>query len=142
MSTIAFRAGVMAADSLITAGDMRCGETKKIARGAKGTIGGAAGGLSDSALFVSWVEKDCEPEPPPFEGDLDGIVVLRDGRTFYVGKSGALVPFRAEFTAVGSGEKFAMGAMMAGASAAEAVRIAVTLDTGSGGEIVTMACED
>lgn len=143
MTTIAYRDGALAADTLINSGSGgRAGFTCKIARGPKGTLGGSAGRLEDAALFRTWVERDCTGDQPSFSDGFDAILVRPDGWLCYVGEKGRIVPFKAEFAAVGSGEQYAMGAMAAGASAEEAVRAAIQFDTGSGGEIVVLRREE
>lgn len=136
MTTIAYRNGVMAADRLVSnGGGGRAGHQTKIARGPKGTIGGMAGRMEEGFLFARWVENDCEGDPPPLSDSADGIVLLPNGLLCYVGEKGCLCPVEAEFAAVGSGEAYAIGAMAHGASAAEAIEIAIQFDTGSGGGV-------
>lgn len=143
MTTIAYRDGVLAADSLINSGNGgRAGHAVKISKGRQGTLGGSAGRLEDAALFRSWVERDCKGDAPSFSEGFDSLLILPDGRLCYVGEKGCIVPFMAEFAAIGSGEQFAMGAMAAGASAEDAVRIAIQLDTGSGGEVTMLKREE
>lgn len=45
---------------------------------------------------------------------------------------------RAKYLALGSGSEYAMGAMSMGATAEQAVAVAIEHDTGSGGEIMVL----
>ncbi|WP_336802468.1 hypothetical protein [Kaistia sp. MMO-174] len=135
MTTIAYRDGVLAADSLISSGNARAGQAQKIAT-CGSTMGGTSGSIEACHRFVQWIEAGAEGDCPEL-GDSDGILV-RGSQTFYVGSKGVLVPFEAEFAAVGSGEKFALGAMAMGATAERAVEVARELDVHTGGQIVTL----
>lgn len=137
MTTIAYRNGVMAADTLITSGPMRAGQCIKVGRAPDGTMGGCAGSLAASSELLAWLHAGAEGSPPKTDDDVDGIVVRPDRSIFYwSGK--VLSPVAAEFVAFGSGERYAMGAMAAGADAHRAVEVAIELDTASGGEITVV----
>ena len=138
MTTIAYRAGVLVADSLVTAAGMRCGYVRKIAKSSSGWMGGTSGNLQDMAIFNEWIEHDCPNMPPKTDGDCDGFVVAPSGALMLWAGKGILVPMEAEFTAVGSGERYAMAVMEAGLNAKRAVEIACRLDTGSGGELTIL----
>lgn len=62
------------------------------------------------------------------------VMHLDDGRCCYY-EQGSFVYETTEPIAVGSGEQFALGALMAGATADDAVRIASRLDTATGGGV-------
>lgn len=139
MTTIAYRDGVMAADTLVTAGEphWRWATIDKLFRAQDGTIGGVSGTLPGVALFRDWFETGAF-HPPPTDGDCYGIVVRPNGSVEVWPGIPALLPMTAEFIAIGSGERFALGALEAGASAENAVRIAMKYDSGTGGEIKTL----
>lgn len=142
MTTIAYRDGVLAADTLITAGNSRDGFCTKIAkRGA--VLAAAAGSLPLACGFLAWF--DCglpagrEPKMQGAEKDDYAI-----GKIFT--PTGIILTFsdcgwslrRAPFYSFGSGADYAVGAMARGASAAEAVAVAIQFDVGTGGEIETL----
>lgn len=141
MTTIAYRDGVLAADSLISSGTMRAGHMTKIARCPAGWIGGVSGGLEAISLFAEWLRTGRVGECPSLGENSDGVLVRPDGTVFYVGPRGSLSQVRADFVAIGSGEKVAVGAMAMGADARRAVEVAAEHDTATGGEIVTLALE-
>lgn len=135
MTAIAYRDGILAADSLITQDGNRCGFAKKIAQGPSGLLGATAGSLGDNALFLSWVEKDCEGDSPPFGDNFDALIVFPDRRTVYVARTGVFCEFDAPFCALGSGSAVCLGAMEAGAGAQQAVEAAVKHEIGCGGPV-------
>lgn len=147
MTTIAYRDGVLAADSRAYGGKWKAspGEKAKMRRIAAGRFAGCVGAISTNSvggdqLLWDWIERGA---PAPVSGDIrpdsfsvlilapDGLHLAYENMTF----SG---PIRSEFYAVGSGEDFALGALAMGATAEEAVQIASRFDHHTGGEIVTM----
>lgn len=135
MTTVAFRDGIIAADTLMTASETRCGYCTKIMRVGRLVIG-FCGTLSNFEKFRCWIK----------DGAL-GAFKSDGGNVFIVPPTGPAViwgdsdsPWRedAEFWAIGTGEKLAMGAMAAGATAAEAVKAAIGFDVFSGGQITVL----
>lgn len=93
---------------------------------------GVAGNTLCAQLFFQWLwNKKSEDEPilgKTFEALIIGRVVL------YMNKR--LIPIEVGApAAIGSGARYAMGAMLAGATPEEAVRIAMQLDPFTGGEV-------
>lgn len=135
MTTIAYRDGVLAADTLMTASNMRSGHMTKIMRRGRLIIG-FAGASRNFEAFRNWLGAGAE-----------GSFASNDGNVFIIPPEGDAIvwgdgdtPWRetALFWALGSGEAPAMGAMAAGASAEEAVKAAIALDLSSGGEITVI----
>lgn len=134
MTTIAYRAGIIACDSRATEGDTiitdRC--RKYFRKG--GWRFWLAGATSQFAQFVVDCASDC---PKTSARDVYGFAVMGDV-VFRVDCIGGRVNFDRideEYDAVGSGQCFALAAMDAGATAAEAVRIAARRDPGTGGRV-------
>lgn len=143
MTTIAYRDGVMAADSRAYAGfNTVLGTKMKIRRCANGTLIGCSTnqvGLSEALL--TWVEAGADVDATPRcpEPKFALLVVQPDGKAFYAHDSFNLTgPISADFFAIGSGEGLAQGAMHHGASAEEAVLIACKCDVWSGPPVVTL----
>lgn len=137
MTTIAYRDGVLAADTLSTCNGMIETEVVKI-WDHKGYLGGAAGSHALCNRFRSWFVGGMDGESPFHGGDDgNGLVAVPDGKIIVWGKHGSWTVNRA-FYALGSGEQIAMGAMAAGASAQEAVKIAATMDTITGSKITVL----
>lgn len=129
MTVIAFKDGVLAADSLITADGVRVGYTTKI-RKIGPVLAAGAGTMSFVQAFLDWLATGAEDDPPETSGNSEGLLIY-DGRilTWNDGWDHFVTPFYA----IGSGRYQALGAMAAGASAREAVEAACLSDCYSGG---------
>jgi ATP-dependent protease HslVU (ClpYQ) peptidase subunit len=143
MTTIAYRDGIMAADSRAYAGfNANLGTKRKIRRCADGRLIGCSTnqvGLGEAIL--DWYEAGADAASCPKSAELKFVllVVSPDGTAFYANDDFNLAgPIEADFFAIGSGEGEAHGAMHAGASAAEAVEIACRCDVWSGLPVVTI----
>lgn len=144
MTTIAYRDGILAADSMLTGYDADCGSVIKIRRNRHGWLGGASGNKGSTTLFMDWFLNtppriDVKPAPTVDDNSADGIVILPGGRVFFWSGSAALWAVIAPFHTLGSGMRFAMGAMAMGASAREAVGVAKKFDVYTGGRIATLS---
>lgn len=144
MTTVVYRDGVLAADSLVTMGDTKIhGNMRKLSR-VHGHLIGIAGGVADCDEFINWCKaggSETETEPP--KGQYSAIVVQPNGKVFEV-ECGKYLPrlTNTKFHAIGSGAPYALAAMYAGASAAEAVRIATKIDTNSGLPVKTLKLKE
>lgn len=140
MTTIAYRDGIIAADSGVTSGSSHVGYATKIGRGGgqyKGWVAGVSGNLDWSRAFLDSFEKgDLLPQA---KGDEGGTLLISPRRQMFLWY-GVYTPYRirAPFYAIGSGCNEARGAMAAGASAIEAVRIAKRLDEGTFGPVKSL----
>lgn len=138
MTTIAYKDGVMASDSLYTNGnDRRDYYMPKVHRlGRQGLLLGHAGGAPYAHTFKAWLHTDLKEGSPDLGGPrgAEMLIALPDGMLITV-THGGWEWYRAPFAAIGSGGDYAMGAMQAGASAEEAVRAAMALDTNTGGDV-------
>lgn len=133
MTTVAMRAGVIAADRQMD-GHMCVG---KLFRLKSGAYLAGAGNYDDIVEVVHWFNQGAkEDSKPAIDADDDDLLMMHpDGKMFWL-----TVPFLRpvaildEFAACGSGSEFALGAMAAGASAKRAVEIACKFDplTGKG----------
>ena len=133
MTTVAVRAGVMAADSAYTVGGLRlpagaCGP--KIYRLANGWLVSFAGSQADDERIKAWLESDGVGEVVGEASEHTNGLVLKPDQTIwgFDGAKPTLYRYYCEFMAVGSGEIAAMAAMHADADAARAVEIAALCD--------------
>lgn len=132
MTTIAFRNGVMASDTMLSGDNLVRGKSEKILRTPSAGHLVALCGASTMVLpFAVWIElgepQDALPRLPP-DSEFAAFVAYADGR-FAVFSQKFLPQFaQAEFHATGSGNEVALGAMAMGASAEEAVRVACQFD--------------
>lgn len=143
MTTIAYRDGVLAADTLSTRNGAREGVAVKIVQ--RGDLLAGASGASDFAkAFRDWFRQGCRGDCPPL-GDpeknwAEGFIIMPDDRLVTFGPTAqwAEKGMFSGMNAWGSGADFARGAMAAGATAEEAVRHAMHWDTCTGGDVTVL----
>lgn len=133
-TTVAYDGVTLAADSQTTTSNLKQFDFQKIHR-IKGSLVGTCGTATDGLKFIHWLESaDREfDEFPTMESGFRAIVVDK-GEVFEYENCEYPLPSKAP-VAIGSGKDFAMGAMLAGKTAADAVRIAEKLDIYTGGEV-------
>lgn len=141
MTTIAYRAGVLAADSLISYQSYTNGSRPKIT-----TCGDFLVAMAGPARYrrplEEWIMEGHPPDQVPKvlidnEDKFNALIVDKDGLAHEF-DNGFLLPVFADYTAVGSGSLLALGAMAHGASAEEAVIAACLHDKSSGGPVSAM----
>ena len=139
MTTLALKFGIIAFDSRMTQGDLVSGSVVKGVKTAK-YLAAAAGDPEDIRAYLDWVKDGALKSHKAKFGlnrkvNIEGICVSKDGTVTHY--DGRLYPYkvRADFHAVGSGKDIAVGAMAAGASAYDAVKIAAKYDKNTGGRI-------
>ena len=137
MTTIAFRDGVMATDSLVTDGsNIYRGTTKKIYRIGDSLLS-MCGNLGLFDVMVDWVSRGMPLGDLPNvgnESDFAAMLVSRDRLVGFTEKF-RIQEHTAEFHAMGSGNEIALGAMAMGATAEQAVETACRFDVYSAGPI-------
>ena len=144
MTTIAFDGVTLASDSLVSTSGRahpNLRPTKIMRRG--GLVFAAAGTLGNCEAFADWYLGDQRGKCPLREDDPAWVITPPPrGRrvTKLIEFSGGL-----DYTfivqppcAIGTGESFAIAAMLAGANATRAVRIACKIDVLSGGPVKTI----
>jgi hypothetical protein len=140
MTTIAYRWGVLASDSMSNnSGWINPYSAEKLFRLPDGTVAGVCGVLAEATKFVQWLRDGEDGEAPTLS---EGCVIrLRKDGTVTIYESGASFDIKPEFAAWGSGGPVANAAMYMGADAAKAIEVASLIDDRTGGKIVTMKCE-
>jgi len=139
MTVIAYRAGVLAADSRATYDDTGITRCTKIFRKAGDIIG--VSGEDDGAmmLFVDWYGTGRAKPDILVMGEADiGILVLTSKGLLRFDKWCRGERVAGRYYAIGSGAYAAMGAMHAGASARRAVEIACRVDPQCGLPVASM----
>lgn len=144
MTTIAYRNGVIAADTRGTDDEYHPGiyRTEKLFT-VDGDIIATAGDDASGMMFVDWYGKKKNgkrPKPPSAlteaGADFCVLVLTKDG-LFWADKWCRLIKITDEFYAIGSGRAYAMGAMDHGATAEQAVHTAMKWDPNTGGNVET-----
>lgn len=120
MTVIACNAYMMAGDSQVTDGDIksRCQKVYRI----NGDFVGFAGSLQDGLQFIEWY-KDQSKDKPSLD-NFEGLVLQKDGTILHY--ESALIPTTLAphpHYAIGNGSHWAMGAMYAGFTPDQAVRL-------------------
>jgi len=139
MTVIAWDGRYVAADSYTESHNVKhmVYEPKLTVRGSVifATVGWA--GLKHA--WIDWLDAGADPKDTPVHGasdnDIGCFIVFENGKCWVYSK---LVPYPVEERApyaFGTGEDFAIGAMMADASAERAAEIAAEISVGCGGPI-------
>jgi ATP-dependent protease HslVU (ClpYQ) peptidase subunit len=143
MTTIALDKTHIAWDSQVTAGFERLGVAVDKVWVAGKTVYAFAGAISMLDAVVDWHRKGARPGRGRdlLDAGWELIVITAKETRYYSNES--LFPMKVEPPfAIGSGSAFARGALLAGAPAYTAVRIAAECDTGTGGEINVRALKE
>ena len=143
MTTIAYRAGVMAADTRAYAGyNAPLGSKNKLLRMPDGTLVGVSSSKPGFSEFVTtWFVSGADLKDVAHLKDVEFtlIAVRADGSAIYAKDDFYLSgPVTAPFYSIGSGNMIAIGAMHIGASAHEAVEAACHYDVWSSGPVMSI----
>lgn len=141
MTTIAARAGMVAADSQITSGSGRKGRVRKLVRLSDGSIFGGAGAYQAVLKLRKWAESGFEGNRPTKTADAECMIVRPDASVWSLDGQGDPYEVMGDFHAVGSGGDYALGAMAMGADPLQALKIAADLDAMTSGpfQVLTVA---
>ncbi|MHC2552365.1 hypothetical protein [Bradyrhizobium elkanii] len=139
MTTIAYRHGVLAADTQSIGGGAITAQNlvKIVKRKKDGALCGASGYLAFVQAFHRWFLAGERGRFPTFH-DGDRAFVAIKGKPIEMFESVGSFEYDPEYVAIGSGMEFALGAMHAGANAVDAVKAAIHHDPGSGGEVMVL----
>ena len=140
MTTIAITSTHVAADGMRTWGDQIRGRSHRKIRVEGGTIYAFAGLAPMLDVMVRWHRDGADPNKMPYgaadkdHGGWTLVVIDRDGVAKYTNSCPYIERFEPPI-AFGAGQDYALGAMLHGASAEEAVRIVGELTNHTGGDI-------
>jgi hypothetical protein len=137
LTTIATDGKSMAGDTLTSNGHI-FGFGEKIFRAPDGRIFGACGETAQCIKFRRWMMEggDC----PGFKEKFEALILNLDGTAHWFDEDCEMIPLMLP-ASIGTGGELATGAMEAGATPEEAVRIAAKRDTGTGGETTVLHLE-
>lgn len=137
MTTIAYDGRYLSIDSQLTAGGRKMVGTKLLKAtnddGEKLVIAGC-GTWREIKLFVEWLDGGSEE---PTWDEFEALVAYPDGRVHHYQTVSEPLDVTGEPTTLGSGADYAMGALLSGKTAPEAVLVATQADLYSGGKVKT-----
>lgn len=124
MTTIAYRAGCFAADTQCTNGDGSMLRVRKLTRLEDGSVFAGAGDYFAVLALKEWAATGFEGKRPTKTAEAECLLLKADRTLWVLGSGGKPFEIVDEFTAIGSGSNYAIGAMAFGATALQAVKIA------------------
>lgn len=141
MTAIVYRDGILAADTGVWAGDVLIGVyAQKIVRLADGSLIASAGSVDDITWFIEWAQEGFPVEGRPTDFDAFGALHVQvDGSVRKFGKKCRPYPAANQPWFIEGGyEDFLHGACANGATAAEAVYLAIQHCPYVGGSVQIM----
>lgn len=149
MTTLAYRDGILASDSLTTRGNTSVKGIAKLFK-SDSVLVGICGSLHDIPKFSKWIletSDKCDSvadfylHGSPLDGNDDTEALIADhyGNCWFMHPSGNVFQYDKEYAAAGSGDYFALGALHMGATAEEAVAASIELDLYTGGNIKSIS---
>jgi hypothetical protein len=141
MTTVAYRAGVLAADTRGTInGWITPAADRKVFKLADGRLLGFTGSFERAYPFKEWLEGGGKGDKPDLSDSRAIVIQKRGPRLIYEGAG--WYEEESPFGAWGSGMPAALAALHMGASAIEAVKIAMLVDNNSGGRVISVSLRD
>lgn len=146
MTLIAYRDGIMSADTGVWFGDACMPWAEKLARAPDGmTLYGVAGDAAQGHTFLRWVDEGCQGEPPKpdWEKDRSSFTAMfvskhAPGLVNIYGARG-IEQYEAPYFAIGAGSEGALCAMLLGATAAQAIEAALVHCSGVAGTVKSIS---
>lgn len=145
MTTVAYRDGILAADTQITYGaTLLQGSYQKIHKLSNGALYGFCGSLEAGEFMRRHLIQVGKGKGHLEDIDLrdenyEAIIVQPDGKTYFFEKR-IWSRLKLPYVAMGTGKEHAFGAMFVGASAKQAVKAAIKLDPNTGGKVKWVTC--
>lgn len=139
MTTIAYRNGIIAADTGLSSGVVLDCHIEKIAKRKDGSIAGAAGEAWWIVAFLSWFCNGGDLPNISGDGHCSTAIMIDKRRKVLLFESEKdktrVYPIKAPYHALGSGRQIALGAMHAGAHPVDAIKAAMTHNDGTFGKV-------
>lgn len=134
MTCVAYREGIIAADSMSVVEEVKMNNEVKVAR-RKGHLFGLSGDdMPPLDEAIKWYFNKCRGKLGPYKFTM--LVVTPDKKVFDIEQNGSTNAINAPFYAVGSGAQAAMCAMEVGATAEQAVAACIKWCPEVGGKVV------
>lgn len=140
MTIVVYRDGQIASDSASWSEGTYCGSIKKCGRSEKGLLWGVAGEALAVQDVAKWAD-DPMSEPPTYDDQNEVIVVWPDETVKHLEK-GRWTDLLAPYHVAGSGMDIAMGALMMGATAIQAVAAAIEHNAYCAGDIQSFSLHE
>lgn len=149
MSTVAYRDGTMAADTIMSFNSELMYGVHKVGR-TKRFLFGFVGQFAGMAPLYDWlvVVEQMEDHPEKFykhaehlnmgKSEGSALIADEDGKVWQLLDDGGVVRLNGAYQAVGSGDGYAHGALFCGADAHSAVEAAINFDAFTGGHVETV----
>lgn len=139
MTTIAYRDGIVAADTLCRDDEFAQKYYRRKIRVMQDAVIAESGEDRWIDAFCAWWKGGrLHPAPRIPKGQIGMLVVYRDLRVELWADAVYGLPISEDYCATGSGGAVALGAMWMGASAGQAVRAAMAHDNDTGGRVTTV----
>lgn len=138
MTTIVYKDGVLAADTLVTEGNRKLpGQAIKAVRLPCGDLFAYCGSVADGEACLHALVED-EEDLPPMKHTTAILIDRKTKRPYTYEGRGGWIKQPVKWGAWGSGSDYAYGALEMGATAVQAVKAAVKYDAGSRGPVRTL----
>lgn len=146
MTTIAYRSGVLASDTLYSRSGWKMGKTfRKVAKTVDGRLLGLCGDAAHASRLFDWLRlppKKRDTDRPKLDKDSGTIVeVLPNGNARYY-EHDYFHPQNDKYWAIGSGGIAALVAMDMGADAMGAIKAAMRRDDSTGGRVCAVKLKE
>ncbi len=140
MTTIAYRDGILAADTAIHGGGCLVGEAEEKIFEHEGSLFGVTGSLRGKSALKKWLAdgRSIENLSNFKDDDLEIMEIDPKGNLFFIYDDFLPVSISAEFHAIGSGYRIALGALDMGATATMAVEICIKRDCYTAGKVISL----
>lgn len=143
MTAIAYRDGVMAADTLVVSEFLRMPNNPEQPKAfslalrdwSTALVGVAGEECPSNEYIVRWLHDNPLHDLPVMTGKFELLLATDRGKILLVDQDGDVSEIRNPFWAIGSGAEICMGFMAAGGSAAEAVAAAIKWSPKCGGDV-------
>ena len=140
MTTMVYRDGILASDTSIHQGGCFLGETEEKIFEHNGSLFGVTGALKGIVVLKKWLaaERSMEEVSNFKDENFEIIEIDPEGHVFFMHDDFLPAPINAEFHALGSGYKIAVGALDVGATAVGAVETCIKRDCYTAGKVISL----
>lgn len=140
MTTIAYRDGVLAADTGLFQGDIWQPDVSKVVANSQGELAASCGDRAYCVAFQRWFERGKPGAPPLCDRGLSIVVHADKSFTIYQAE-GSYKP-NTLYYALGAGFEVAYGALAAGTEATTAVQAAIQHHIHAQGRVESLSLVD